>query len=77
MGKYLRERLEKLGIEEVRGMGLMVGARVENAPSVASKCLEKGLLVNAPADNALRFVPPLVIGKEEIDFAVEILSSLI
>ena len=77
MGKYLREKLEKLGIEEVRGMGLMVGARVENAPSVVSKCLEKGLLVNAPADNALRFVPPLVIGKEEIDFAVEILSSLI
>jgi len=77
-GKYLRERLEELdGVKEVRGMGLMIGAGVENAFSVVSKCLEKGLLVNAPAENTLRFVPPLVIGKDEVDFAVNVLSSLI
>ncbi|AEA47976.1 acetylornithine transaminase [Archaeoglobus veneficus] len=76
-GKYLRKRLEELdGIKEVRGMGLMIGAKVENAPGMVSRSLEKGLLVNATSENALRFVPPLIAGREEIDFAVDILSSL-
>ncbi len=78
VGRHLREMLEELGsVEEVRGMGLMVGARVENAFKVVSKCLEKGLLVNAPAENTLRFVPPLIINEDEVDFAVNVLSLVI
>jgi acetylornithine/N-succinyldiaminopimelate aminotransferase len=40
-------------------------------------CLDSGLLVNKLKDNALRFMPPLIIGKEEVDTALDILDSVL
>jgi 4-aminobutyrate aminotransferase-like enzyme len=45
------------------------------AASVLSACLERGLLVNRVKPNALRFMPPLIIGYDEVDEALGILDK--
>ncbi len=80
---YLEEKLEALVakyscIQSRRGVGLMQGM-VFDCPvgPVINKALEKGLiLINAGA-NIIRFVPPLVISKQNVDEMVEILTSAI
>jgi len=76
MGDYFKKRLEELKesctvVEEVRGMGLLLGIRL-NKPGapVVKACLEKGFLINCIQDDVLRFVPPLIIQPEEIDSLV-------
>jgi acetylornithine/N-succinyldiaminopimelate aminotransferase len=76
MGEYLRERLEEIGLKS-RGLGLMVGAEVGNAFEVVQKALERGLVINATSEDSLRFVPPLIIKKEEIDYAIDVLKSIV
>jgi len=76
MGKYFMERLKEL-FEDVRGLGLMIGCRVENAQSVVEESLKRGLIVNATSEENLRFVPPLIIKREEIDFAIDVLADVV
>jgi acetylornithine/N-succinyldiaminopimelate aminotransferase len=66
-------------IGEVRGRGLMIGAQLEgvDAKDAASRLLENGLIVNPIGNDTLRFLPPLVIGEEEIDQALEILGRVL
>ncbi len=82
-GKYFHDGLcqlrEEHGIvEDVRGMGLMLGMEL-NIPcaSIVNEMREKGVLVNCAADVVLRFVPPLVITKEEIDTVISILDEIL
>lgn len=78
VGAYFMEQLKNLpGIKEVRGLGLMIGAEFVEpvAKDLATKALEKGLIVNAIGDNIVRFVPPLIVTKEQVDKAVGILES--
>jgi len=75
VGKYFRERLGEIS-DDVRGLGLMIGARVENAFEIVEKALSRGLVVNATSEDNLRFVPPLVIGREEVDYAMDILHDI-
>ncbi len=83
-GEYLRKGLEELRdrfpgvIDYVRGKGLMVGA-VCKIPCVdiVKSALEKGLIINCTAGNVLRFVPPLVITEEEIDYGLKILEEVL
>jgi acetylornithine/N-succinyldiaminopimelate aminotransferase len=80
LGGRLCEGLEKLdGIAEVRGRGLIVGARLEGADAkeVASQALAEGLVVNPIGDETLRFLPPLVIGAAEVDECLEILRRVL
>jgi acetylornithine/N-succinyldiaminopimelate aminotransferase len=76
MGKYFRKRLREL-FQDVRGLGLMIGCGVENALGIVEKCLEHGVIVNSTSENNLRFVPPLIISRDEIDFAVEVLGRVV
>lgn len=77
MGKYLREKLADVNIvESTRGLGLIVGTNVEKANEIVEKALQKGLLVNNTSESSLRFVPPLVISKDEVDYCIEVLDSL-
>jgi acetylornithine/N-succinyldiaminopimelate aminotransferase len=67
-------------IQEVRGRGLMVGATLREGidPAwVTAESLERGLVINVPAPATLRFLPPLVIGENEVDEALEILSGVL
>jgi acetylornithine/N-succinyldiaminopimelate aminotransferase len=83
LGAYLKERLEELKekheiIKEVRGEGLMVGVVFEvGCGEIVGKMREKGVLINCARDNVIRFLPPLVIEKEELDRAVEVLDGVI
>jgi len=82
VGQYLRDRLEELKtkhqfITEVRGRGLLVAIEFDRdiGAEALKACLERGLLVNRVKPNALRFMPPLIIGKGEVDEAVGILDK--
>ncbi|NOY68691.1 MAG: aspartate aminotransferase family protein [Deltaproteobacteria bacterium] len=82
IGAYFKSRLEWLAqrheiIEDVRGMGLMLGMRLSvPGASFVSACLEKGFIINCIQENILRFVPPLIITEEEIDSLIECLDGL-
>ena len=81
VGAYLRERLGELKkkhfmIQEVRGMGLMVGMDLTiDGAAIVQRCLERGLLINCAGEHILRFVPPLTISRDDVDRAVEILDE--
>jgi len=81
MGKYFTQRLQALVdkydfVAEVRGLGLIIGLelKVEGAP-VVKQCMDKGFLINCTQDRVLRFVPPLIVEKDEIDQMVECLDT--
>ena len=78
---YLEEKLDELVkkydfIETRRGLGLMQGL-VFNRPvaEVINKALEKGLILINAGTSIIRFVPPLIISKENVDAMIEILTE--
>jgi len=82
IGRYFTAGLERLkekhgSIVDVRGKGLLlaVGFGGDIADEVAAACLKGGLLVNRLKPDALRFMPPLIIGEEEVDRALAILDE--
>jgi 4-aminobutyrate aminotransferase-like enzyme len=50
--------------------------KIEGDPVVAS-CMEKGFLINCIQGNILRFIPPLIIGKEDVDALVACLDEVL
>jgi predicted acetylornithine/succinylornithine family transaminase len=66
-------------IKEIRGMGLLVGIELNfNAIDIVKKCMGKGLLIGTAGDGSvLRFTPPLIIEKEDVDEAISILDKVI
>jgi acetylornithine/succinyldiaminopimelate/putrescine aminotransferase len=77
LGGRLTDGLREIdAIAEVRGRGLMVGARLEgvDAKDAASRLLAEGLIVNPIGQDTLRFLPPLVIGEAEVDEALDVLG---
>ena len=82
MGKLLKSKLEDLknsnnSITEVRGMGLLIAVEFESEISseIITRSNENGLLLNAVRPNAVRFMPPLTVNREEIIQAVERFES--
>ena len=80
-GAYLREKLAALPqVEEVRGLGLMVAcdlAEGVSAHDVVLAGLDEGLLLNFTGPRTLRFLPPLVCSKEDVDVLVQKLAALL
>ena len=76
-GRYLAERLGALAAElghgEVRGRGLLVALQLQgrDATKVARAALDRGLLINAPRPDTLRFMPSLTVSRDEIDEMLE------
>jgi acetylornithine/N-succinyldiaminopimelate aminotransferase len=84
VGQYLIDGLKKLRqkfpfITGIRGRGLLVAIEFSSdiAQALVMACLERGLLVNKLKPNAVRFMPPLIIGKREVDEALGILDSIL
>jgi acetylornithine/N-succinyldiaminopimelate aminotransferase len=79
LGERMRNGLEAIdGIDEVRGRGLMLGARLAAGPEardLAARLLEAGLVVNPIGADTLRFLPPLVVGEQEVDEALGLLET--
>jgi ornithine--oxo-acid transaminase len=77
MGGYFRSELEKIRspyIKEVRGKGLFIGIELFPEAGGARRFCEalmtEGILCKETHDNVIRFAPPLIIAKEEIDWAL-------
>ncbi|WP_299237858.1 aspartate aminotransferase family protein [Sulfurihydrogenibium sp.] len=78
-GEYLKERLKTFGYL-VKGLGLMIGVDLPeeiSAKEIMKKALENGLIIGTAGKNTLRFVPPLIIQKDDIDLAVNILEKIL
>jgi acetylornithine aminotransferase len=64
-------------VREVRGLGLLQGIDLDmDAKAVVNECLARGILINATGDHVLRFVPPLIITKLEIDRLLNTLAQI-
>jgi acetylornithine/N-succinyldiaminopimelate aminotransferase len=75
-GERLRSGLESIGVDGVRGRGLMLAFEVDDAPTVArTLLLEQRLVVNATGPTTIRLLPPLTVSAQEIDSALERLAA--
>jgi acetylornithine/N-succinyldiaminopimelate aminotransferase len=80
VGAYLAERLRglsaSLGHGEVRGRGLLLALALGRgeAPKVVDEARERGLLINAPRTDSLRFMPALTVSRDEVDRMLELLE---
>ena len=83
MGPYLIGRLNELKgkfkcIQEVRGLGLMIGIQLNiEGKGIFEACLRHGLIINCTQGNILRIMPALNVTKKQIDKAVHILEKAI
>ena len=84
MGDYLLGELEALQarfpalVKEVRGIGLMIGMGLHlPGGDIVKRGHELGLLLNVTHDTVLRFVPPLIVSKAEVDEMIDILSGIL
>src|SRR4029434_10272754 len=91
VGNYLKESLTKLRslhprMSDVRGLGLMIGvefAQNGGEPDckirehIMSKCFEHGLLLLSCGESTIRFCPPLIVKRDEVDTAVGIFDVVL
>ena len=82
-GEYLRERLRRVAlrcprIRDVRGSGLLIGVELDGpGNAVVEACREAGLLINCTMEKVLRLSPPLIVARDEIDCAVDIVERVL
>lgn len=81
VGGHLREGLERIAlrhpglVREVRGRGLLQGMDLTVAGGpIVEGCMRRGLLINCTANTVLRFLPPLIVTKVEVDEMLETLE---
>ncbi|HKG21619.1 MAG TPA: aminotransferase class III-fold pyridoxal phosphate-dependent enzyme, partial [Blastocatellia bacterium] len=93
LGGYLIESLRELKerydcIVDVRGLGLMIGIEFARDPeavnpwpelrdNIVADCFNRGLVIQGAGESAIRFSPPLIIDREQADFAVKTLEESI
>ena len=81
LGNYFLEQLKTINnpiIKEVRGRGLFIGVELtEEARPYCEQLKDEGLLCKETHDTVIRFAPPLIITKEEIDWAVEKIKQVL
>jgi acetylornithine aminotransferase len=81
-GAYFKEKLLWLKerhdvVIDIRGLGLLLGIKLAiSGESLVNQCLQHGFLINCIQENILRFVPPLIVKKEEIDALIDCLDKL-
>ncbi|CDQ40673.1 MULTISPECIES: ornithine--oxo-acid transaminase [Virgibacillus] len=75
LGNYMMDELNAISnplIKEVRGKGLFIGVELHEAARPYCEALkEKGLLCKETHENVIRFAPPLIIDKEDLDWAID------
>jgi ornithine--oxo-acid transaminase len=81
LGAYFLERLKTLhsrGLKEVRGKGLWIGIELHSPARPYCEALkEEGLLCKETHDHVIRIAPPLVIKREEVDWAFERIRKVV
>ncbi|TDM43805.1 ornithine--oxo-acid transaminase [Macrococcoides canis] len=80
LGEYFQSKLKEIDnpvIKEVRGKGLFIGVELnEAARPYCEQLKELGLLCKETHDTVIRFAPPLIISKEDLDWAIEKVKSV-
>lgn len=72
----LKEEFPELVIE-VRGKGLLLGIELTtDVAPIVKACLEKGMLINCTSGSVLRFIPPLIVQKKDIDQLIDVLHGI-
>ena len=81
VGDYFLSELKKLNkdtVADVRGKGLMIGVELTKpGAEYVDKFRQAGFLINCTAGNVLRFVPPLIINKAEIDEFIKAFDEIL
>lgn len=84
MGDYLMERLRQIDsphVKEVRGRGLLIGVELHDTAGGARRFCEalkqKGLLCKETHETVIRFAPPLIITREDIDWALDRIEPIL
>jgi len=84
LGSYFKGRLHALDspyIREIRGKGLLIGVEIKpeygSARPFCERLMREGLLCKETHDQTIRFAPPLVITKEELDWALERIEGVL
>jgi ornithine--oxo-acid transaminase len=84
MGAYFKKGLEQIGsdrVQEIRGKGLLIGVQFHpqagGARRFCERLMEKGLLCKETHNHIIRFAPPLVITREQVDWALERIAAVI
>ena len=84
MGRYLEQKLDGLKnrhpdtVVSVRGKGLILGMELNRSgKQVVDQCLAAGLILNCTAERIIRFVPPLIITRAQIDECCTILDDVL
>ena len=83
MGEYFLSKLNALKtkfsfIKEVRGRGLILAAELDReGAAITDACLREGLLINCTVGKVLRFIPPLIVTKAEIDEGFVIIEKVL
>jgi predicted acetylornithine/succinylornithine family transaminase len=78
---FIKDKLKELKsrhacVKEVRGRGLMIGIELDRQfPSLLSSLRDKGLIALTAGENVLRLLPPLIVTKEEVETAVNIIDE--
>jgi ornithine--oxo-acid transaminase len=78
MGEYFMDRLAEMNspyIKEIRGKGLLIGVELKpkagNARGFCESLQHRGILAKETHDKVVRFAPPLIITRDEVDWAME------
>lgn len=81
LGEYFMSKLKEINnpmIKEIRGRGLFIGVELkESARKYCEKLKEHGLLCKETHESVIRFAPPLVINKEELDWAIDQIKKVL
>ncbi|MBT8490121.1 MAG: aminotransferase class III-fold pyridoxal phosphate-dependent enzyme, partial [Deltaproteobacteria bacterium] len=83
IGLYFLEKLHELKgrydvIVDVRGKGLMLGVELSiPGDDIIKKIMEKGVFINCTNGNVLRFVPPLIVDRADVDHVITILDEVL
>jgi len=84
LGLYFQKSLEKIKspfISAVRGKGLLIGLEINpsyySAREICLRLLKQGVLSKETHDTVIRFAPPLIITKEQIDEVVKKVASVL
>jgi len=82
VGEYFLSRLKGMGkrfafVEDVRGKGLIIGMELKmDGTPIVKEMMERGILINCTMGNILRFLPPLIVTKEEVDQLIGALEEV-
>jgi acetylornithine/succinyldiaminopimelate/putrescine aminotransferase len=82
VGEYFLSHLEKIRekfpfVKDVRGKGLILGMELKiEGGSIVKEMMQRGILINCTMGNVLRFLPPLIVTKEEVDRVIKTLEEV-